>query len=193
MRSPEPAITPRIQGGYVLLALLITITIGGLAAVRTAEVWSTLEQREKEEQLLFVGAQYLQAIRSYYAATPRGTRELPPSLEALLQDDRFPQPVRHLRQLYADPFQGGGMDLIRVGGRIAGVASPADLPPRKHAGFGRGQEGFAAASSIRDWKFVFNLGAAPWTGSQLPNLQQPPPPAAPSQPRTVPRSAAAPH
>lgn len=191
--SPRPSTeVPRTiagQGGYMLLALLITLVIGGLAAVRTAEVWSTLEQREKEQQLLFVGEQYLQAIRSYYAATPRGTRELPPTIEALLQDDRFVEPVRHLRQAYPDPFQPEGLQLVHLGGRIMGVYSPADIAPRKHANFPRGQEGFADAKSIRDWKFIFVAASAPWTGSRLPNVgPTPTAPGAPSLP-AQPRSA----
>ena len=89
--------------GLVLLAVLLLLALVGLAALVGAEVWATSVQREKEEQLLYVGEQYRRAIDSYWRATPGRVKSLPGSLAVLLEDDRFPMPVRHLRRLYRDP------------------------------------------------------------------------------------------
>ena len=63
----------------------------------------TAAQREREQELLFVGSQFRNAFMSYYGATPAG-RALPAFLEDLVEDNRFPVPRRHLRRVYADPM-----------------------------------------------------------------------------------------
>src|SRR5438045_1702979 len=88
--------------GLVLLALLIFLALAGLATALGAESWATVRKRDRETELLFVGDQYRRAIESYWRAGRGRARTLPPSLEVLLADDRFPTPVRHLRRLYPD-------------------------------------------------------------------------------------------
>lgn len=163
------------QQGYLLLAFLITIAITGIFALATCEVWSTLAEREKEEELLYVGDQYAQAIQRYYYATPGAARELPNSLEALVKDDRFPVPRRHLRQMYEDPVQPGTpWGVMLVGTQIIGVYSTSEQVPLKKAGFVRKYEGFSMGTAIKDWKFVFRAPAMPWNGSLMPQTENAP-------------------
>lgn len=139
----------------MLLALLFILAAlaTGMAAVGT--VWTTVAQREKEAELLFVGEQYRRAIESYQQRGPGSEKPYPPSLEALLQDPRFPMPVRHLRRLYPDPMTGRPeWGLVRdAQGGIVGVHSLGEGAPIKTAGFTAIQEGFESASSYRDWVF----------------------------------------
>jgi type II secretory pathway pseudopilin PulG len=154
------------QGGVMLLALLIFLSILGLAVTKTSEVWSTALTREREQELLFVGEQYRKAIERYYNATPGSTKVLPPSIEQLLQDDRFPKPQRHLRNAYPDPMGAGEMwGVLKQGSRIIGVYSQSDQKPMKKSGFDPKYAEFSAAQSYRGWRFVFKQAIAIPAGS----------------------------
>jgi type II secretory pathway pseudopilin PulG len=154
MRADRADRTGRVRG-LVLLALLLFIALASLATALAVEVWATALQRARETELLFVGDQYRRAIESYWRATPGRVKTLPVSVEALLTDDRFPTPVRHLRQLYPDPLTGEPFVLVRQGGGIAGVQSSSKDPPLKIANFPPRYRQFEAAQSYEQWTFVF--------------------------------------
>lgn len=140
----------------MLLGLLLMLMLGSIALTAAAEVWSVARQREQEHELLYVGEQYRQAIRRYYFAAPPGQpRVLPARLALLLEDDRYPVPVRHLRRLYPDPVTGGDWDLMLIDERIAGVLSRSDTAPLKRTGFPSAQASFEDKGSYRDWVFAF--------------------------------------
>lgn len=147
----------KVGNGFMLLGLLIVLALGGLSLMAAVDVWTLQKQREREEQLLFVGNEYQQAIRRYYFAAPTGTaRVLPPGFEALLEDDRYPIPVRHLRRLYPDPITGRTeWGEVRVGERLSGVYSLSESQPIKQAGFPAAHENFKDRSKYRDWVFAF--------------------------------------
>jgi type II secretory pathway pseudopilin PulG len=173
----SPVRTRHLESGLMLLALLVAIAIGGLLSVRAFEGWATLVERDKESELLYVGDQYVQAIGRYYFAVPGAARQLPDTLDVLVKDDRFPQPLRHLRELYGDPMQPGAeWGVVRVGPKIVGVYSTSQRAPLKKAGFDRIYEGFSTARSLQDWKFLFRPPAMPWTGSQMPITENVPAP-----------------
>lgn len=144
------------QEGVVLLGVLIFILVTTLAASSLVVIQKTQMQREKEEQLLFVGAQFRSAITSYYnTIPPGGARALPRSLDALVNDERFPKPVQHLRRIYADPMTGqSDWFLIRQDGGILGVRSQSKIPTIKKQGFGRGYEHLESKESYSDWLFT---------------------------------------
>jgi type II secretory pathway pseudopilin PulG len=143
------------QGGWLLLALLFLLAALGAGMAAVGTVWTTAAQREKEAELLFVGEQYRRAIESYRRRGPETAKPYPPSLEELVQDRRFPMPVRHLRRLYPDPMTGGTeWGLVRdADGGIVGVYSLSEGAPLKKAGFPPDQAGFEEAASYRDWVF----------------------------------------
>jgi type II secretory pathway pseudopilin PulG len=142
--------------GVVLLALLLTLALGSIALMAAVDVWAITRQRAQEAELLFVGNQYRLAILRYYFGAPPGTRRvLPTKLEDLLEDDRYPMPVRYLRRLYPDPVTGSSeWGALREGERIAGVYSLSDKTPLKQAGFAPGYEIFNGKSAYRDWVFA---------------------------------------
>ena len=168
--------------GAVLLALLLAIALAALASLVAVDVWKLTQQREREEQLLFVGDQYRAAIRDYYYGGPSGAgRALPTSLDALLDDDRFPIPVHHLRRLYSDPItQSTDWGTLVVGDRIMGVYSKSEAQPIKQAGFAQIDAIFADKLSYRDWVFAF----VPGRRQSLPT--SPPPQGVPAPPGSPP-------
>lgn len=92
------------QKGFVYLWALFAVTVAGVMMAATGQVWQTKSQREKEQELLFIGEQYRKAIMSYYNNQLTGIRQYPESLEQLLEDKRGPVPIRHLRKIYIDPM-----------------------------------------------------------------------------------------
>lgn len=153
----DPAASRPGERGFVLLALLVAMLLLAIGLMNAVDVWSMSRQRERENELLFVGDQYRQAIRSYYSAAPRGgQRGFPPSLEVLLDDDRFPTPVHHLRRAYPDPITGKAeWGLLKAGDRIVGVYSLSEAAPIKKAGFSPAHQAFKDAASYKDWVFAY--------------------------------------
>ena len=154
-RAPAPR-----ERGVVLLALLLALALAGLGSIVVMDVWITTRQHEREQELLFVGHQYRAAIRDYYLGGPAGAgRALPPSLSVLVDDDRYPIPVHHLRRLYPDPITGSSdWGLLVVGDRIMGVYSKSEAHPLKQKGFALTDSSFEDKSSYRDWVFAFVAG-----------------------------------
>jgi len=151
----------RVERGFTYLGLLFAVVIMGVALASVGEVWRTMQQREKEMDLLFIGREFRRAITSYYEMAPVGKQELPRKLEDLLEDDRFPTVRRHLRKIYIDPMTGKPeWGLVRMGDRIAGVYSLSNGVPIKQDGFKDGERDLAGAQSYRDWKFAYAIAVA---------------------------------
>jgi type II secretory pathway pseudopilin PulG len=153
------------QRGFSYLGLLIAVAILGAGLAAFGEIASHAAQREKEAELLFRGNAFQQAIASYYRKDAR----YPQSLEQLLEDKRYPMPVRHLRKLYTDPMTGNP-DWVLIeapGGGFMGVHSRSEDAPIKTANFSIRYAGFENAARYADWKF----------------LHQPPSPAGPKPAR----------
>lgn len=159
MRSGE---RPRHRRGFSYLGLLYAVAIAGTLLAAAGTLWSTQARREKEQELLFAGAQIRAAIAAYWEKAPAGRpHDLPARLEDLLDDKRWPTTRRHLRRVYADPMTGRA-DWVLVqspDGRISGVHSRSTAAPLKQAHFALADEAFADATSYRDWRFVFTPGA----------------------------------
>lgn len=183
---PErPARTRRIDrppraSGLVLLALLIMLILVAVAALAAAEVWATTLKRERETQLLFVGEQYRRAIESYWKVSP-GRRAYPPSMDVLLTDDRFPNPVHHLRRLYRDPMtETGEFEPIMQSNALVGVHSTSTDVPIKQANFPPQYQAFKDAEDYTKWQFIFvpkgtNLLLAPGAQPAIPQPGSPSP------------------
>lgn len=143
------------QHGVVLLTVMVFMLVTTLGASSLIQMYQTQMQREREEQLLFVGDQYRKAIASYYnTIPPGGARGLPQSLEALVNDQRFPKPRQHLRRIYPDPMTGqADWQLMRESGGIVGVKSQSGHPTLKKKGFGKGYLHLEDKELYSDWSF----------------------------------------
>ena len=96
----------RGQGGFTYLGVLLAIAVLWVGLAVASEVWVTSARRHKAEELEWIGAQFTQAIGSYYHSTPGAAKAYPQSLQELLEDRRNPTPRRHLRRAYRNPFTG---------------------------------------------------------------------------------------
>lgn len=143
------------QQGVTYLWMLFLVFLLGLGMGKSLEVYSTLVQREKEAELLYVGGLYREAVRQYYLSSPGGVKRYPASLEDLLQDRRYPVMRRYLRRLYPDPVTGAAfMPVLAAEGGIRGVRSGGTGRPLRQAGFGAAEAGFERAVSYGDWVFA---------------------------------------
>ena len=98
--------------GYVLIILMMVVFILAIALTVAVPVLETELRREKEEELLFRGQQYVEAVRLYQTKNPG---RFPTSLKELL-DKGF------LRRLYPDPMTASGeWDVVLNPGGQAGA------------------------------------------------------------------------
>jgi len=81
------------ENGYAMAALLVMVAVLTVLMSVAMPVWRHETQREKEEELVFRGLQYVRAIRLYQAKN----QNLPPSIDALVQG-------HFLRKKYKDPI-----------------------------------------------------------------------------------------
>lgn len=147
----------RRQSGFTYLVALGLIAVLAVVGARLMEDSALTQRQEQEAELLFVGQAYQSAIGEYYRLTPGVIKRYPPTLDALLQDDRLVRLQRPLRRPYRDPLQptlDWGLITAPDGG-IAGVYSQAPGKPLKTGGFPPSQAAFTAARSYADWRFVF--------------------------------------
>lgn len=147
----------RRQRGFTLAGVLLLTAALGAGMAAYGEIASHAAQREKEQELLFVGGQFRQAIEAYYERTPGAVRRYPQTLEDLLHDKRHPMPQRHLRRLYADPLTGkAGWGLLPApDGGVMGVYSLAEGRPIKSDNFAPRDRAFAGAARYADWQFAY--------------------------------------
>ena len=153
-----PRFLLRRAEGFTYLGVLLLVTIMGFGLAAFGELYSHAAQRDKEQELLFVGAQFRDAIASYYNRSP-GAKSYPKKLEDLVEDQRFPMPQHHLRRLYRDPMTEG-VDWAVVeapgGGGIMGVHSRSEEAPVKSGNFAASEAAFEAAENYSKWQFIYS-------------------------------------
>ncbi len=87
------------EAGYNLVVLAVAITVLNILAAKALPLWSHLIQRDKEEELIFRGLQYAEAIRVF----ERRAQRLPTRLEELIESK-----PRCIRQLWENPMTENG-------------------------------------------------------------------------------------
>lgn len=150
-----PMQTGRRQRGASYLLLLFLVAALGIGAAQTGIVWQQQAQREREAELLYRASDIARAIGRYREKTPAGTRAYPQTLDDLVDDRRFPVPVRHLRRVWRDPFTGkADWASVRAGDSIVGVHSRSTVRPIRTHGLPRelGPEA-GGARSYSEWVF----------------------------------------
>ncbi|WP_119154254.1 type II secretion system protein [Caldimonas tepidiphila] len=154
---------PARSRGFAYLAVLFFVATLGIALAAAGELWSTAERRERERELLFVGAEYRRAIALYHQRTPGVARQYPQRLEELLEDRRQPVPQRYLRRLYRDPITGSAdWGLVRdEHGGIRGVHSRSGAAPLKTGNFRPADREFEGRGAYSEWVFQHAPRRAP--------------------------------
>ena len=159
----------RAARGFTYIGVLIALAIIGGASAAALSAGSTMQRRLAEEELLFVGAQFRLAFRSYYESAVSVPR-YPATLEALLQDPRPQVAKRHLRKIFHDPLTGKPeWGLIPApGGGIMGVHSLAEGKPIKQANFEPAFVLFEGKGSYLEWSFAWVPAAARSSAATAP-------------------------
>lgn len=143
----------RGQGGFTYLYLLFAVAVLSVALLGEASVRHYDARRQAETELLRIGREFRDALASYRSSGDG--RELPVSLEDLLDDGRSGGVRRHLRRIPYDPVtRTREWGLIQQGGRIVGVHSLSPREPLKVAGFDPEEEHFEGARHYHEWRFM---------------------------------------
>ena len=151
-----------MQRGFTYLGLLFLIALLSLTAAMASVVWSTVQQRADERELVFAGQQFQRAIERYRHRSLGPDNLYPKALEDLLRDARAPQVERHLRRVYVDPMTGKPQwGVIREPkGGIVGVHSLSERKPMQGTTWAAPLGITDGARSYQEWRFVAPSAAA---------------------------------
>jgi len=167
LHTPHSALHTQRERGFTYIALLAAIVIIGISLGAAGKYWSNILQREKEEELLFRGNQYVEAIRRYSTPPPGLQARNPSSIDDLFSDTS----KRYLRRRYKDPITGE--DFVEIfsikdgqARQLTGVHSSSDKEPLKQSNFPADQKyfkDFEGKKKYSDWRFVYQ----PQQGQQM--------------------------
>lgn len=177
--------------GFTLIAAMVAVTIIGIVLGATGQSWTMFMKREREEELLFRGMQYRDAITRWYnykpgtvtvptpSAGPANPVALAPTtvrplkdINYLLQDPGSAGTVKFLRRLYKDPITGKDfVPVLDANQNIIGVASSSEDQPLKIGNFPEELKVLLAdKKKYSEWQFVRGTQPAALTGGiTLPN------------------------
>ena len=151
--------------GFTYIGVLVIVAVMMMALGAASQVWHTVMQREKEQELLFIGHQFRAAIGHYFQ---RSGGRFPPNLEALLESgDLGANKIRFIRKLYLDPMTGDNKWGLVTGvdENIIGIYSLSDEKPYKTTGFINADADLENAEKYSDWKFVYKTNVRRRAGS----------------------------
>jgi len=101
--------------GYLVIMLMMAVFAISLGFLIALPVWRTEVKREKEEELIFRGKQYVEAVRIYVLKNPG---RFPASLKELLEK-------KCIRKLFKDPMTESGDWNVILSPSSAGQATTA--------------------------------------------------------------------
>jgi len=142
--------------GFTYVWMLAAIAIASIGLAQLGSSWADRVKRERERELLQIGALYVQALEAYRAASPGIPKQFPQRLADLLVDSRMVGTYRHLRKLYADPIdptRPWGV-MLDPDGRVQGIYSQSPGQPLRQESLDLGDLRLAPAKQYSDWKFV---------------------------------------
>ena len=153
----QPNESSGYQSGYILVGLLILIMVAGYVLAAAGTKFSDARKREREQELIKVGDTIRKAIGNYYNQTSGVVKQYPPNLEALLKDERFPQPKRYLRKIYLDPVtQREGWGILEApSGGVMGIYSLSAAKPYKTKNFRLMYRHFENKKYYGEWYFAY--------------------------------------
>lgn len=163
------------QSGFTYIMAMTMVMIMGIMLGMTGQVWKTIMQREREEELIFRGSQVAEALYQRMVckqANPNAppnilNQFLPPMTPDVLDtlvnpDTRCSGMQRKLLRKSAtiDPMTSDKWRLLPSPtdpGRLAGVASNSTKEPIKKGGFPDDLAALAEQKQYSDWKFTWDL------------------------------------
>jgi hypothetical protein len=181
MRNRRATIPRSAQGGFALLMVMFLASLMLITIMVAAPYVRTERQREKEEEMIWRGRQYIRGIKLYYRKTGR----FPTSVDDLTKPKLGS--LRFMRQAYKDPMnkEDGTWRFIYVGpsGQLIGSLKPPQtfqLPgqPGTPAGTNRqpttsfGASGFGQAPSTQAGSQQGQPGQQGQAGATQPGAAQ---------------------
>lgn len=145
------------EAGFTYLALLMILSLLSLATNSVMTHIAQAAVREREDALLRFGEAYVDAIASYYQATPGRVKQWPKEISDLLEDKRHVSIKRHLRESYPDPVaRNVAWTLVRApDGGILGVQSTSSATPIRTTAIQLSNVLLMPAQRYSDWLFVY--------------------------------------
>ena len=148
------------QQGFTYIGVLVILAVMMMALGAVSQVWHSVMQREKEQELLFIGHQFRAAIGQYYVQS--GGR-YPANLEALLESNDIgvtgagAKKNRFLRKIYYDPItnQSNWGLIMGPDKRVQGIYSLSEEKPFKTTGFMNADADLELAEKYIDWQFKY--------------------------------------
>jgi len=173
-RLPAPRAAAR---GYTLAALMVFVTLVLIGLTAGFQLWSNRLQRENEDELIFRGKQYVEALRLFQQRWGRP----PTKLKELMEIG--PGKHRCIRQLWKDPHH----QLRQMGPHLR---RRGEMARRDHP---RGPRGRTRSSPGRP-PCLASRPAEGWGPCRAPPSRSSPskPPALTARPRRAPSSASSP-
>ncbi len=145
MENHRRRITASSQSGFAYLMVLFLTTLVLLGAMAAAPYIRTEAQREKEQEMIWRGKQYVRGIKLYYRKMGR----FPTSVDDLTKPKLGS--LRFMRQAYKDPMNkaDGSWRFIYVGpaGQLIGSLKPPQT--LQMPGAGTGQFGTPAGANAQ--------------------------------------------
>ncbi len=148
------------QRGFIYAALILALAVMAAGSAVFATYWSETVKREREQELMRLGATFVQAIGAYYEGSTGTVKAYPPTLEALLEDRRYLQVRRHLRKIPRDPISltdDWGLIPAPDGG-VMGVYSRSSQVPLRQGEFPPWVQVRGAPGRYVDLRFVYVPG-----------------------------------
>jgi type II secretory pathway pseudopilin PulG len=99
--------------GYAMAALLVAMSVAAVLMTVAMPTWKQMARREKEEELVFRGQQYVRAIRLYGQKFANAN---PPNIDVLVEQ-------RYLRKKFKDPITNDDFQPILAGQAIPGSST----------------------------------------------------------------------
>jgi type II secretory pathway pseudopilin PulG len=145
------------ERGFTYIATLIALALFGIGLAALGQSWSAASQRDKEEELIYIGKAYVRAIGSYYTRSPGSVKKYPATLSDLLEDTRFAGTERHLRRIYRDPLTNAEQwGVVRApDGGIMGVYSLSEKVPLRRQPLHLANAAVVSGPRYMDWQFIF--------------------------------------
>jgi type II secretory pathway pseudopilin PulG len=164
-REHAPRNTVGAESGYAMAALLVAMAVMAVMMTVAIPVWKQAVQREKEEELVFRGQQYVHAITLF---SRKYSNAFPPNVNVLVEQ-------RFLRKKYKDPITNDDFEPIPVGQQgTPGISGP--LGPRARAANDKAQPPAVDLLRRRTRPRAGNASRNPFIGGVSPFEPQQPPP-----------------
>lgn len=147
--------------GFTYIGVLAVLSVMMIAMGAVAQVWHTQMQHENEQELLFIGHEFREAIGKYYVQSGRG---FPTSLAVLTgaEGDAKLNP-RYLRKIYRDPFTGSNEwgVVLGINAEIVGIHSLSEMAPYKTADFSDKDSTLEGKKKYSEWEFIYTPQKTP--------------------------------